>query len=392
MKILITDFHVGCQLWQYRALKKLDHDVEIYSLSGHSRYLDQMRIPYKKIDKFYYEKNINDLLRFDVFVISFWPSHLIHPFNFVEFCEKYKKRIILNCGHRFNIRTPKDLHIQMLDALSFLQNDSKHTLAVMSDYDFHYIKHYTGIAPKKLLVYSHHLSFKKMGFSWRLAELKSRMFNLATRIVNFREAAKANSKNTVLIGPAHNRKIIHPFESVQELNDLSRKHSLFKRADCIRFDFIKNLFSNYKYSDLVKFKACIIYPYSVFSISTVELYNLNIPILVPSIEILIEYNVCIDRSLFPIYCSEEKYKLLEYKQENFTYSFSPNSYKKEDVAFWLKYIYLYNKKNTIIFTSKEDLIHKIYTLNFDNIRAEMKKENEMERISSLADWEKCLAS
>ena len=143
MKVLITDYHTGCQMWQYAVLKQLNHDVEIYSLSGHTQYLDMLNIPYRKIDFDYYKNNIDSLLIFDIFIISFWPSHSIYPFNFIDFCEKYNKKLILNCGHRFNIRTKPDIHENMIDSLSILKNSSKHVLAVMSEYDYHYIKHYT---------------------------------------------------------------------------------------------------------------------------------------------------------------------------------------------------------------------------------------------------------
>lgn len=359
MKILITDYHVGCQMWQYSVLKKLNHEVEIYSLSGHVQYLDSLGIQYKKINENYYANNIDSLLQFDIFIISFWPSHAIYPFNFIDFCEKNNKKLILNCGHRFDIRTSSGIHNKMIDSLSIINNSSKHILAVMSEYDYHYIKHYTGIEAKKLYVFSHHLPMNVL--------------------------SKSN-KNTILIGPAHNTSQICPFDNVKELNKMSKKKSCDISKKIINFDFIKTLHPNYNYSDLVNYKACIIYPYSAFSISTIEIYNLNIPILVPSIELLIKYKICNDICLFPIYCSESEFNNLNYNNAKGEYNYSPNSYKDTDLNFWLKFIYVYNKKNTIIFTSKEDLINKAYSINFDNVRNEMIKENNDDNSSSLNEW------
>ena len=364
MRVLITDYHVGCQMWQYSVLKRLNYHVEIYSLSDHTDYLKNLGIPYKKIDSNYYKNNIDSLLKFDILIISFWPSHAIHPFNFIEFCEKYNKKLILNCGHRFNIHTNSDTHENMVDSLSLIKNSSKNILAVMSEYDYHYVKHYTGICSHKLYVYSHHIP---------------------KCIIN-QNINDKNKVNTILIGPAHNLIQIHPFDSLNELNELSKNASVYKFCSFINFDFIKNLHPHYKYKDLIEYKACVIYPYSSFSISTVEIYNLNIPILVPSIELLIQYKICNDVCVFPTYCSETEYKLLNYKNNKTEYDFSPNSYNNDDLRFWLKFIYVYNKKNIIVFNSKEYLINKIYTVNFDDIRNEMIKENEIESLNSLNEW------
>jgi hypothetical protein len=312
MKILITDYHIGCQMWQYAVLQKLNYDVEIYSLSGHTHYLDELNIPYKKIDSDYYINNIDTLLKFDIFIISFWPSHAIYPFNFIEFCEKYNKKIILNCGHRFNIHTSPNIHEKMIDSLLILKKSSNHILAVMSEYDYHYIKHYTGIDSQKLYVYSHHIPIN---------------------ITNQNILMDSNKRNTILIGPAHNTRQIDPFNNLTELNELSKHMGISHFGHFINFNFIKNLHPNYKYSDLIKYKACVIYPYSAFSISTVELYNLNIPIIVPSIELLIKYKICNDICLFPIYCSEKNYQLLNYKNNTTEYNYSPNSYNDNDLRF-----------------------------------------------------------
>jgi len=196
----------------------------------------------------------------------------------------------------------------------------------------------------------------------------------------------SNKINTILIGPAHNTRQIDPFNNLNELNEISKRASISNFGKFISFNFIKNLHPSYKFTDLIHYKACIIYPYSAFSISTVEIYNLNIPIIVPSVELLIKYKICNDVCLFPMYCSEKDYKLLNYKNNKTEYNYYPNSYNNIDLQIWLQYIYVYNKKNTIIFNSKEDLINKIYTLNFDNIRNEMIKENEIERIDSLKEW------
>ena len=365
MKVLITDYHVGCQMWQYSALKQLNYDVEIYSLSGHTHYLDMLNVPYKKINSNFYKNNYDSLLKFDIFIISFWPSHAIYPFNFIEFCEKHNKKLILNCGHRFNIRTDSSIHENMIDSLSILKNSSKHILAVMSEYDYHYIKHYTGIESCKLYVYSHHIP---------------------ASITNQNILVDNNKINTILIGPAHNTTKIDPFNNLNELNELSKNGSISHTSNLIKFNFIKNLHPNYNYIDLINYKACLIYPYSAFSISTVEIYNLNIPIIVPSIELLIQYKICDDVCLFPTYCSEKDYQLLNYKNNKTEYNYDPNSYNNDDLQFWLQYIYVYTKKNVIIFNSKEDLINKIYTINFDNIRNEMIKENEIEKINSLKEW------
>jgi hypothetical protein len=38
-RILICDFHVGCQMWQQALLKELGFDPRVLSLSGNKKYL-----------------------------------------------------------------------------------------------------------------------------------------------------------------------------------------------------------------------------------------------------------------------------------------------------------------------------------------------------------------
>ena len=363
-KILITDFHAGCQMWQYFVLQQIGFDVTIYSLSGHHHLLKQFKINYKVISANYYKNNKNDLLQYDYFLISFWPSHVIYPFNFYKFSEENNKSIILNCGHRFKIHTSPEKHIEMIKTLYLLHKNNKHVLAVMSEYDYHYIYHYTGIKPIKLLCFSHHLN----------------------EYLSCTSIFAQQYSNTILIGPAHNKHIIVPFNNIYDFNKKLLEYSKKNNIGNIDVNYIKNIYPHYNYNDLMKHKACILYPYSVFSISTIELYNLNIPIFVPSIELLVKYNICNDRSVFPVYSSRKKYDLCKYTIKQFKYKYSPNSYKEDDVEYWLQYIYLYQKKYIIIFNSESDLINKIYSLNFNKIRENMIIENNEEKLKSITDW------
>lgn len=363
MKILISDFHAGCQMWQAALLKELGHDVFIESCSGHSRYIDQKFIKklqtdvIKKVNihnissNILTEQDINYLENnFDTVIASF-PPKFIDVFKNVKF--KHPK--ILNCGHRLHIHTRNDPFF--LKNLKKSVEDGEIILCSMSKYDTEYIKHYLDIIPIELKVVCFHVPYMH---------------------------AYNPSRNEILVGPCHAHKL-YPFDSISEMNyaSLNLGYPLF-------FSKIKDIYQNYKYEDLLNHKAVVIFPYSIFSISIAELYELNIPMFVPSKELLLNSGLLNDVSLYPCYCPQEEMLAVDIPSKNSPHKFSPNSYLKHDKNYWLDFSYFFDKQNIIFWNSPSDLFEKLVTLDLNSISQNMRLENEYNRSKELDNWKNVL--
>jgi hypothetical protein len=140
----------------------------------------------------------------------------------------------------------------------------------MSKYDEEYQAHFTGLRGYKL--YAHGTFYGK---------------NIEYNPV----------KKEILVGPTHG------FGGdgekwFQEIQNLSKDSQLVFRK-------IRDVYPHYELSDLAKHPAIVIFPYSVMSYSIIDFYVSNIPIFVPSIEILTKSKSVYDRSIyFETYCGK----------------------------------------------------------------------------------------
>lgn len=360
MKILISDFHSGCQLWQAAILQKLYHSISIDSLSGCSNYIpnDYKQINIIKLNNNSYSiLNIDLTIKLDRFIQNYltlyydtiivsYPPKYIDIFKNVK-C-KYPK--ILNVGHRIHIHTLNDK--MFIENLKTQINNNEIILCSMSKYDTEYIKHYINIEPIQLDVVCFYLPLNNY----------------------------LPLRNEILISPV-NAVNIKPFKSVNNMNMIANKMGYN-----FKFTKIKDIYPNYTYEDLIKHKATVLFPYSVFSISMIEMYELNIPMFVPSKKLLLSTNLMKDVSLYPCYTSEYEMIELDKPHINTPHKFSPNSYKYEDREYWLQFAYFYNKKNIIYWDSPIDLFYKLNTINLQEVSYNMKIENLVHKETQLNNW------
>lgn len=360
MNILISDFHVGCQIWQTSILEKLGYTVFINSFSGHSQYIPsnykQTKVVQSNIDINSITGNeltlreINNISsNFDTILCSF-PPKFIDVFNKVK-C-KYPK--ILNCGHRLHIYCKNDS--SFIEKLKTQILNGEVILCSMSKYDTEYIKHYLNLEPTELHVTCCYLPDNKF----------------------------LPNRKEILISPV-NVDNVAPFKSVYQMNNLAKTNGLD-----LQFSKIKDIYPNYTFSDLLNHRACILFPYSAFSISMVEMYELNIPMFVPSKKLLLRTNLMNDCSLFPCYCSMEEMQHFDTPHVDSPHKFSPNSYNPSDREYWLSYSYFYNKKNVIFWDTIPELFYKLINTNFQEVSYKMRIENEQFRIEQMDNWKKLL--
>jgi hypothetical protein len=369
MKILITDFHSGCQIWQAYILKELGHDVKIQSFSGVEKYIEDLsllenvigndipeRINYYSINKKESLHNILTtdetqlLMNFDTVLVSF-PPIFIELFHNVTF----KKPKILNAGHRLHIRIINDR--SFVETLKDEVNKRNIIVASMSHYDTEYIKHYTEIMPIELY---------------------------PTCLYLPRNIEYNPLREEILIGPV-NAGIVYPFESIDHMNIISKSMGF----DLV-FKKIHDIYPKYNFKDLLNHRAIVLFPYSVFSISMIELYELNIPMFVPSKQLLLLTNLIKDCCLYPYYSSESEMKYMDIPNKESVHKYSPNSYNIEDRSYWLEYSYFYQKKNIIVWEDPLDLFNKLITTNLHEVSNKMKEETAEYQKLQLQNWKSML--
>ena len=148
---------------------------------------------------------------------------------------------------------------------------------------------------------------------------------------------------------------------------------------------------SFSYENILAHKAVVIFPYSVFSISMVEMYELNIPMFVPSPKALVEMGLMNDVSLYPCYFSEEHMRHVDIPSKFSQHNYSPNSYRREDKLYWLNFAYFMQKENVIFWDDIKDLFEKLKNTDMENVSYSMREENARHRHTQLRNWKKLFA-
>ena len=278
------------------------------------------------------------------------------------FADIFNLRLIILSGHRFNLRVNSSVENESIkkDLLETHQNP-RHIFASASFYDSIYTQHYLNIKPEPLYNFSFHITQK----------------------------IERPDNNIVLLGPinAHRsgvaRSIGPAYAQFCDSNSLTPKFT---------FHFIRRIYPGYyALSQLARHPAVIILPYSVFSYSQEELYDLNIPYFAPSVDFLIQSGMVNDRVLYDLnYLRLDSYKTME---ADFEDDSSPNCRSEAAQRKWLSYSSIYQKENAIIFNNLTDLVRKIHTIDQDgdDLRQKMYAENIKRRDESLKLWSKALS-
>ena len=118
----------------------------------------------------------------------------------------------------------------------------------------------------------------------------------------------------------------------------------------------------------------------------IEMYELNIPIFVPSKQLIESTNILNDVSIYPLYGSYEEMKRIDMPHKNSPHKYSPNSTNYEDKMYWLDFTYFNTKENVIYWDNPLDLFTKLTTINLQEVSDKMKLENERHRTATLEKW------
>lgn len=359
--VVISDWHIGTTMWQVAVLKTIGVPVEAYTLSGHRRYASDD--PSFREDPLFTNLSSwsEEKVREEFKKNSLWSNlkYVICSFppSYISTLEKLPLQValFLNIGHRIHICTsPNDL-INFTQRIIQMKCDPRYMIAAMSEYDFHYMRYYTGLEPLRLPVISQHISQK------------------------LRDAAYAPRNRVILIGPSHNTNTIIGFDNdLVRLNRLSASFAARYGLEPYTFNYIKSVYPNDQATmeNLAKHPAVLMNPYSAFSISMVELYHLNIPFFVPDDSLLV--NAMGDVRLHPLYFKhkEDVARLeLKYTTSSSGYPYSPNDESPEAQRYWLKFMFFNQVKHAQHWTDPEDLFRKLYLKDLRKLHEDMQTEN-----------------
>ena len=295
------------------------------------------------------------------YIISSFPPSLIHPLKIIA--DQFNITLINNIGHRFNLfsRSRED-NIRIKKLVKEIYDSPKHILTSSALYDVNYTRHYLNVEPTLTPMFSFHIPQK----------------------------VTTPQNRTILIGPANIRRVEHLLPQLDELlSDLENERCKFYNSNSTLkpFDFkeIKAVYTSYRLEQLAQHPAVVIFPYSSYAVSLEELYDLNIPFFVPSVDFMIKHQIISDRALPKLWCSVERYKQME---DDFDHPDSPNSYNETALRKWIPFSSFYQKQNAIIFNDFADLMEKVRNLDQygNELRQKMFDENSRRRDEILKQW------
>ena len=111
---------------------------------------------------------------------------------------------------------------------------------------------------------------------------------------------------------------------------------------------------SYKLSDLRSFRSVIFVPYSVYSITLLELLNLGVPVLIPTNKFLLGNNLLDDFRLYPKYASKNEVLPFENLHEKVGAT-SPNTQDEVGALGWLELSFWENHPNVYRWENESDL-------------------------------------
>lgn len=197
-------------------------------------------------------------------------------------------------------------------------------------------------------------------------------------------------KREVLLGPSHLSAPPKGFD-INTLNTVVTRTESSGKGERPYFGLIRDLYpdGSATSSALSGHPADVIFPYSAFSISMVELYQMNIPFFVPTDDLLVD--AMDDVRLAPPYHHESSVAMIEHdswvKGKELGYLHSPHSSARDAQRYWLQFAFFNQVENAIRFSSPEELVTLLMTTDLNAVRAKMEKENARIFSEEFSKWE-----
>ncbi|KAG2388533.1 hypothetical protein C9374_000697 [Naegleria lovaniensis] len=203
---------------------------------------------------------------------------------------------------------------------------------------------------------------------------------------DFPESTKYNPVRTeILLGPYRDNLNYPSFDEQIALKhpimtDLS--NAAAKTKTKLTFVRMRIIYPQYSISDLASHPAIVLIPYQVSVMSFFEYYRLNIPLFVPSLSLMIKWQLEHNNMWERVYGDPERVVKMDDGIP------SPYENSKASLEYWLKYSDYYTFPHIQTFDNFEDLIYKIENSDLKAISDNMKVFNAKQREELKATWTK----
>ena len=283
----------------------------------------------------------------------------------VALCEVYlpfDRPIVIVSTTRYELgRHDANSWARLNQALTAIAAKEFNTVAANSVYDVEYLRHFTGIENVLLL----------------------------PSLCAYVDSYYLPTKKEFLVGPSRlsngGNKI---FEGAGGLLESLLTSNL---SDELSFKRIRELYPHYSFKDLAAHPAIVIIPYQVSIMSLFEYYAIGIPLFVPSLELLVQWQI--------------KYLLLDELSWNCVFGrcdeksaivAHPNSPHRgtdpndilntDNLRYWLKFADFYQWPGVLFFESWSDLFHQVQHTDFAVVSRTMMNFNAEKYLRVRRAW------
>ena len=310
-----------------------------------------MRLTPELIDQFYnYYKNDLEMKTVSTFVCTL-------PVAMCEAYVAFNRSMLIIATIRYEQARPEPTKWHALNEM--LLNVSKHSKSLVAAnnlYDAKYIEYFTGIKPVVIPNYCAYLLDR---------------YN--------------PTRKYFLLTPIHstelNDKFFTEFDSIV----------MRKQIDLGVFP-LREMYPQYLFSDLAAHPGIVYIPYQVSMVSMTEQYRMNIPLFVPTINLLakwhVQYQVVGQRTW-----ASYRHQRAEGSDIEGVMPSVPdpnNDLDEEAVKYWLRFADFYQWPHIIYYESMEDLIDKMLTIDLKEISNRMKEHNIKVRQDLKDLWSKVI--
>lgn len=177
------------------------------------------------------------------------------------------------------------------------------------------------------------------------------------------------------------------------LNEVSLNHDMIS----LGLHHIRDIYPEYfEYSDISTHPALVIIPYQVSFMSLFEFYRMNIPLFIPSLELLIEWNMKYrllnERTWDNVFHRpSHSSRITRDRASNSSLFSDPNDeYSRETLKDWLKLADFYMWPFITTFSSFEELFEMLMTFDGSSVSKQMEVYNKQQEIEIKMKWNKIL--
>ncbi|CAF3599113.1 unnamed protein product [Rotaria socialis] len=283
-----------------------------------------------------------------------------HPTAMCEVFMPFNRTLIVIASTRYELgRFAKEDWTRWNKNLQKIASDPRNVVAGNNLYDAEYIRYFTGI---KTIVLPSLCAYTRA--SYRRNERKP-------FLIGNMNAQNFHSKFMSLLSDSFNRLKIKV--SIRHIRDFYKRH--------------------YRYTELAQHPGIIHIPYQVSLMSIFEQYRMNIPLFVPSLDLLTEWHYTYQ------VVNERTWDGISRKLGNasrISGVLGPdipdpnNDLDRDAIRYWLKFSDFYQWPHIIYFNSTDDLLIKLKTTNFQQVSENMKVYNANLRKHLFEQWRQIL--